>query len=202
MGDDVEYSFKLVLIGASGVGKSSLVTRYIENKFCDNFLQPSGEDYMSQIVELDGHKIELQIWDTAGQERFRTITSSYYRGAQGVVLVYDVTDNVSFGDTTQWLQEVTRYASPKIQVQIILVGNKSDLVTQRVVSTEDGQQFAKKNQTKFFEASAKDGTNVGEIFTFIARAIFDVNNKAEESGSKPEPTIALVGPSCLCCLVS
>ncbi len=128
-------------------------------------------NYFKKIrtIELDGKTIKLQIWDTAGQERFRTITSSYYRGAHGIIVVYDVTDNESFNNVKQWLHEIDRYACENVNK--LLVGNKSDLTTKRVVSTEQGKEFADSLGIEFLETSAKTSTNVEQAFLTMASQI-------------------------------
>ena len=122
-----------------------------------------------RTIELDGKTIKLQIWDTAGQERFRTITSSYYRGAHGIIVVYDVTDNESFNNVKQWLHEIDRYACENVNK--LLVGNKSDLTAKRVVSTEQGKEFAESLGIEFLETSAKTATNVEQAFLTMASQI-------------------------------
>ena len=122
-----------------------------------------------RTIELDGKTIKLQIWDTAGQERFRTITSSYYRGAHGIIVVYDVTDNESFNNVKQWLHEIDRYACENVNK--LLVGNKSDLTSKRVVSSEQGKEFADSLGIEFLETSAKTATNVEQAFLTMASQI-------------------------------
>lgn len=122
-----------------------------------------------RTIELDGKTIKLQIWDTAGQERFRTITSSYYRGAHGIIVVYDVTDNESFNNVKQWLHEIDRYASENVNK--LLVGNKCDLEGKRVVTTEQGKEFADGLGIEFLETSAKTSTNVEQAFLTMASQI-------------------------------
>jgi len=122
---------------------------------------------------MEGKTVKLQIWDTAGQERFRTITSSYYRGAHGVILVYDVTDQVSFNNARQWLTEIDKFACGNVMK--LLVGNKTDLATKRVVDYNQGNEFANQFSLPFIEASAKDGSNVEKSFLMLVKAIFDKN---------------------------
>jgi Ras-related protein Rab-1A len=134
---------------------------------CLNF--PSPYSQKIRTIELDGKTIKLQIWDTAGQERFRTITSSYYRGAHGIIVVYDVTDNESFNNVKQWLHEIDRYACENVNK--LLVGNKCDLEGKRVVSTEQGKEFADGLGIEFLETSAKTSTNVEQAFLTMASQI-------------------------------
>jgi len=165
------------MVGDSGVGKSSLLLRFTDDTFSDNFISTIGVDFKIRTVNLEGKVVKMQIWDTAGQERFRTITSSYYRGAHGVILVYDVTDQVSFNNARQWLTEIERYACG--QVVKLLVGNKSDLTTKRVVDYVTGKEFADQFNLPFLEASAKDGHNVEKAFLDLVKAIF---NKTVDKG--------------------
>ncbi|XP_040871128.1 ras-related protein RABD2c-like isoform X1 [Glycine max] len=134
MNPEYDYLFKLLLIGDSGVGKSCLLLRFADDSYLDSYISTIGVDFKIRTVEQDGKTIKLQIWDTAGQERFRTITSSYYRGAHGIIVVYDVTDQESFNNVKQWLNEIDRYASENVNK--LLVGNKCDLTANKVVSYE------------------------------------------------------------------
>lgn len=166
-----DYLFKLLLIGDSGVGKSCLLLRFADDTYTESYISTIGVDFKIRTIELDGKTIKLQIWDTAGQERFRTITSSYYRGAHGIIVVYDVTDNESFNNVKQWLHEIDRYACESVNK--LLVGNKSDLTTKRVVSTDQGKEFADSLGIEFLETSAKTSTNVEQAFLTMASQIKD-----------------------------
>eukprot|EP01088_Endostelium_zonatum_P008245 TRINITY_DN2092_c1_g1_i1.p1 TRINITY_DN2092_c1_g1~~TRINITY_DN2092_c1_g1_i1.p1 ORF type:complete len:212 (-),score=44.20 TRINITY_DN2092_c1_g1_i1:54-689(-) len=160
---------KIVMVGDSGVGKSSLLLRYVENSFTDFFIGTSGVDYKTKKVVLEGQEFCLELWDTAGQERFRTITTSYYRGAKGVILVYDVSEPLSFNSARQWLSEIARYASKPVAM---IVGNKSDLAGQQRVDPTEVQDFAEEyGGLPFMETSAKNGTNVEKAFDILLRKI-------------------------------
>lgn len=135
-----DYLFKLLLIGDSGVGKSCLLLRFADDTYTESYISTIGVDFKIRTIELDGKTIKLQIWDTAGQERFRTITSSYYRGAHGIIVVYDVTDVESFNNVKQWLHEIDRYACDNVNK--LLVGNKSDLTSKKVVEHATAKEFA------------------------------------------------------------
>ena len=166
---DYDYLFKLLLIGDSGVGKSCLLLRFADDTYTESYISTIGVDFKIRTIDLDGKQIKLQIWDTAGQERFRTITSSYYRGAHGIIIVYDVTDDESFNNVKQWLHEIARYANE--DVNKLLVGNKSDLANKRAVTTEQGKELAETNSIAFLETSAKRSTNVEQAFTTMAEQI-------------------------------
>merc|ERR1712199_120268 len=160
---------KLLLIGDSGVGKSCLLCRYSDDVFNNNFITTIGIDFKIRTIELDGKKIKLQIWDTAGQERFRTITTAYYRGAMGILLVYDVTDEKSFGNIRNWIRNIEQHATESVNK--MLIGNKCDMVDQTVISTEKGQALADEYGIKFMETSAKSSPNVDQAFFTLAKDI-------------------------------
>lgn len=171
MNTEYDYVFKLLLIGDSGVGKSCLLMRFADNSYSDSYISTIGVDFKIRTIDLDGKTVKLQVWDTAGQERFRTITSSYYRGAHGIIVVYDVTDQDSFNNVKQWFQEIDRYA--REGVSKLLVGNKSDLESKKVVNTNTAKEFAESMNIPFLETSAKDSQNVEEAFFAMARQIKD-----------------------------
>merc|ERR1711967_23596 len=169
MNPEYDYLFKLLLIGDSGVGKSCLLLRYVDETYQESYISTIGVDFKIKTIELDGKVIKLQIWDTAGQERFRTITSSYYRGAHGIIVVYDVTDQESFNNVKVWLQEIDRYANENVNK--MLVGSKCDLTTKKVVNTDDAKGYAETVGIPFLETSAKDSTNVEQAFIMMAAEI-------------------------------
>nr|AJE25520.1 GTP binding protein [Starmerella bombicola] len=169
MNAEYDYLFKLLLIGDSGVGKSCLLLRFADNSYTDSYISTIGVDFKIRTVDIEGKTIKLQIWDTAGQERFRTITSSYYRGSHGIIVVYDVTDMDSFNNVKQWFQEIDRYATEGVTK--LLVGNKSDLTAKKVVEYNTAKEFADSMGIQFIEASAKDSTNVEQAFLAMARQI-------------------------------
>lgn len=171
MARNASYDFliKLLLIGDSGVGKSCLLLRFSDDSFTTSFITTIGIDFKIKTIELDGKRIKLQIWDTAGQERFRTITTAYYRGAMGILLVYDVTDEQSFQNIRNWIRNIEQHAADNVDK--ILVGNKCDMISEKVVETARGQALADEYSIKFFETSAKSDINVVEAFTSIAQDI-------------------------------
>ncbi|KAH8325788.1 hypothetical protein KR067_008165 [Drosophila pandora] len=163
-----DHLFKLLIIGDSGVGKSSLLIRFSDDTFSGSYITTIGVDFKIRTVDIGGLRVKLQIWDTAGQERFRTITSTYYRGTHGVIVVYDVTNGESFANVRRWLEEIQNNCDV---VNKVLVGNKNDDPDRKVVITEDAQRFAKQMDIELFETSAKDNINVDEMFLSITRQV-------------------------------
>jgi len=157
------------------VGKSCLLLRFSDDSFNNNFITTIGIDFKLKTVELDGQRVKLQIWDTAGQERFRTITTAYYRGAMGVLLVYDISDEQSFLNIRNWMRNIEQHSSQNVQK--ILIANKCDQSDERLISTTRGEDVAKEYGIKFFETSAKNDINVYEAFTTLARDIIAANEK-------------------------
>ncbi|XP_066293783.1 ras-related protein Rab-35-like isoform X1 [Branchiostoma lanceolatum] len=168
MAREYDHLFKLLIIGDSGVGKSSLLLRFADNTFSGTYITTIGVDFKIRTTEMNGEKVKLQIWDTAGQERFRTITSTYYRGTHGVIVVYDVTSADSFVNVKRWLHEIDQNCDV---VNRILVGNKNDCPERKVVETGDAQRFADQMGIKLFETSAKENINVEEMFNEVTRQV-------------------------------
>jgi len=179
---EYDYLFKLLLIGDSGVGKSCLLLRFADDTYTESYISTIGVDFKIRTIELEGKTVKLQIWDTAGQERFRTITSSYYRGAHGIIVVYDVTDTDTFTNVKQWLQEIDRYASEGVNK--LLVGNKSDLTTKKVVEYSVAKEFAEQLNIPFLETSAKSATNVEQAFLTMAKQIKDKMGSTTTGGAQ------------------
>eukprot|EP00756_Hemistasia_phaeocysticola_P021270 Hpha_TRINITY_DN15765_c1_g1::TRINITY_DN15765_c1_g1_i1::g.39500::m.39500/K07874/RAB1A; Ras-related protein Rab-1A len=169
MASEYDYLFKLLLIGDSGVGKSCLLLRFADDTYTESYISTIGVDFKIRTIELDGKTIKLQIWDTAGQERFRTITSSYYRGAHGIIIVYDVTDMETFNNVKTWLSEIEKYATDSVNK--LLVGNKCDLVVKKAVDYNTAKDFADTLGIPFLETSAKNATNVEQAFMTMSSEI-------------------------------
>ncbi|XP_071140788.1 ras-related protein Rab-8A isoform X2 [Mytilus galloprovincialis] len=169
MAKTYDYLFKLLLIGDSGVGKTCVLFRFSEDAFNSTFISTIGIDFKIRTIELDGKKIKLQIWDTAGQERFRTITTAYYRGAMGIMLVYDITNEKSFENIRNWIRNIEEHASQDVEKMVL--GNKCDMNDRRMVSKEKGEKLAIEHGIKFMETSAKASINVEEAFFTLARDI-------------------------------
>ncbi|KAG6508332.1 hypothetical protein ZIOFF_033706 [Zingiber officinale] len=222
MNPEYDYLFKLLLIGDSGVGKSCLLLRFAvsskniiiyffmkinisifyqpllqteavttDDSYLESYISTIGVDFKIRTVEQDGKTVKLQIWDTAGQERFRTITSSYYRGAHGIIVVYDVTDQESFNNVKQWLNEIDRYASDNVNK--LLVGNKCDLLENKVVSYETAKAFADEIGIPFLETSAKNATNVEQAFMAMTAAIRSRMASQPAMNSAKPPTVQIRG---------
>ncbi|KAI3457167.1 hypothetical protein Pfo_013830 [Paulownia fortunei] len=182
--DDYDYLFKVVLIGDSGVGKSNLLSRFTRNEFSLESKSTIGVEFATRSIRVDDKVVKAQIWDTAGQERYRAITSAYYRGAVGALLVYDVTRHVTFENVERWLKELRDHTDSNIV--IMLVGNKADLRHLRAVSTEDSKDFAERESTFFMETSALESMNVENAFTEVLAQIHRVvSRKALEVGDDP-----------------
>ena len=183
-----DAEFKLLLIGDSGAGKSCLLLRFADDTYTESYISTIGVDFKSRTIEVDGKTIKLQIWDTAGQERFRTITSSYYRGTHGIIVVFDVTDQESFDNVKQWLHEIDRYASANVKK--LLVGNKCDLASKRAVPTEQAAAFAESLGVEYLETSAKSALNVEKAFTAIAREVASSDKVADAEPPAPTPELS------------
>jgi len=165
-----EVKFKVGLVGESGVGKSCLLVRWVDNDFfIEDDKYTIGVDYKFKSIVVKDKNVKLQIYDTAGQERFRTVTASFYRGAHGILLTYDVTDASSFLAVERWLRDIQCYA--KDDTPVVLIGNKCDRTSQRQVSKEAAQKFADSHHMKYYEASAKLGSGVEEAFLGLAQEV-------------------------------
>lgn len=167
-----DYLFKILLVGDSGVGKSSLLVRFSDHTYSEHYISTIGVDFKIRNLEVDRKVVKLQIWDTAGQERFRTITSSYYRGAHGIILVYDISDRETFDHVPLWLKEIKYACNSSTAPQVILVGNKSDLDLKRQVSHEEADEFAQENDLIYIETSAKDNAHIQHAFESMVKRIF------------------------------
>jgi small GTP-binding protein len=163
-----EVLYKILLLGDSSVGKTCFLMRYTDNTFQEIHMSTIGLDYKLKNVQLDdGKMVKIQIWDTAGQDRFRSITKNYYKGAHGIILIYDITNQKTFENVKNWINQIKEEVSNK--VTIILVGNKIDDEDHRVVSTEQGEKMAKDFGLMFFECSAKSGVNIDSTFNELVK---------------------------------
>jgi Rab family protein len=189
MSEKFHHLMKLIVIGDSGTGKSSLLHRFVEDAFSEEQTQTIGVEFGAKVVQLLGKRVKLQIWDTAGQERYKSVTRSYYRGAVGCLIVYDITNRSSYEHVPQWLADVRQLAGPDVVVMI--VGNKSDLANaeKRTVLHNEASIFAQENGLMHFETSASTGELVADAFLKVAKTALSKSSIDEES--KEEPAITL-----------
>ncbi|KAF8105682.1 hypothetical protein N665_0157s0247 [Sinapis alba] len=191
----IDYVFKVVLIGDSAVGKSQLLARFSRNEFSIESKATIGVEFQTRTLTIDNKTVKAQIWDTAGQERYRAVTSAYYRGAVGAMLVYDITKRQSFDHVARWLEELRGHADKNIV--IMLVGNKTDLGTLRAVPTEDAKEFAQRENLFFMETSALDAINVEPSFLTVLTEIYRIVSKknlvANEEGESGGDSSLLQG---------
>ncbi|KAK8923671.1 Ras-related protein RABA5c [Platanthera zijinensis] len=180
--DGEEYLFKVVIIGDSAVGKSNLLTRYARNEFNANSKATIGVEFQTHSLEIDGKEIKTQIWDTAGQERFRAVTSAYYRGAVGALVVYDISRSTTFESVHRWLHELNTHSDTTVAK--MLVGNKCDLENIRAVSIDEGKSLAEAEGLFFIETSALSSTNVKTAFEIVIKEIYsNISRKTLNSDS-------------------
>ena len=172
--ESYEFMFKVVLVGDMSVGKTNIIAKYLKNDFSEDYKTTIGVEFHSKIAKVEGHVVKAQIWDTCGQERFKSITDSYYRGAKGAFVVYDITRKNTFESVDSWISAL-RSAADK-NLNIIIIGNKSDLEDQRQVETEQGEEKAQNNEAAFMETSAYSGDNIDKAFDNM---ITDVYNKCK-----------------------
>ena len=190
IGVEYKHNFKFIVIGSSGVGKTSLLKRLIDDTFSQENSSTIGVEYLSTVIEIDGQPIKLQIWDTAGQEKFRSIAKSYFRHAVGVILVYDITERKSFDDLSFWLNDVHQLCDPN--AAITLIGNKLDMASQRAVTTAEAQAFATNHQLTYLETSARGGDNVTEAFHRATKTVYEraesgqLSSKTVTAGQAPQ----------------
>jgi small GTP-binding protein len=191
--EEYDYLYKVVLIGDSGVGKSNLLSRFTRNEFNLETKSTIGVEFATRSIRTEGKTIKAQIWDTAGQERYRAITSAYYRGAVGALLVYDISKHSTFKNVSRWLTELRENADRNIV--IMLVGNKSDLRHLREVPTEEAKAFSETNKLSFIETSALDSTNVELAFQNILTEIYHIMSRPQLQEGEDEEGTSAGGPS-------
>ena len=165
-----DYKIKIIVVGDSGVGKTNLINRFASDKFDTNSKATIGVEFVYKALKINKDVIKVEVWDTAGEERYKAITSSYYKGAKGAIIVYDLTNEESFKNVEIWMNEVIKKGQKGMQ--LLLIGNKKDLVNDRLVSEEKGIEKAKELNMHLFEASALEKTNVNEAFNYLMREIY------------------------------
>ena len=191
---EAQIVLKLLLLGDSSVGKTSILLQYIGNKFYESNISTTGVDYMEKIIDYNKFKIKLQIWDTSGEEKFRTITKNFYRNADGLLVVFDLTKKESYDHIKSWINEAKENND---KLKTILIGNKLDLKDERIVAIDVAKQFAEKNNLKYIETSAKDGTNINESFQAIIDLLFDGKSSEEilHEFTKQDSSLSVVDDS-------
>ena len=180
--DDYDFIFKVLLLGNSDVGKSSLLLRFVDSVWNESFVPTIGVDFKVKTLDIGEKRVKMQIWDTAGQERFRNVVATYFRGSNGILLIYDITSRESFKNLESWLIEIEKNASENVLK--ILIGNKNDLENERVISKEEGQDFANRYSMQFIETSAKMDTNVSEAFLTLAKLMMEFNSNGKPMAQK------------------
>ena len=204
-----EYIFKIILIGSSSVGKSSILQRYIQKVFNESYSCTIGVDFFMKSLDIGDKSIKMQLWDTAGTEKFRSITTGYYRGANAAFIVFDLTSKQSFECLNEWIENYYKYSDPNSEKNVVLIGNKCDLVDRREITQEEIDKFIKDNNIMYYETSAKTGQNIDECFYFIAeKLVKEFENKENEEEKRTdlinndnlkEGTVDLIGNK-KCCL--
>ena len=191
---EAQIVLKLLLLGDSSVGKTSILLKYISNKFDESSISTVGVDYMDKIIDYNKFKIKLQIWDTSGEEKFRTITKNFYRNADGLLVVFDLTKKESYDHIRIWINEAKENND---KLKTLLIGNKLDLKDERIVAIDVAKQFAEKNNLKYIETSAKDGTNINESFQAIIDLLFDGKSSEEilHEFTKQDSSLSVVNDS-------
>ena len=178
MSEDIVY--KVLLLGDSTVGKTCFLMKYTDKTFQDVHMSTIGLDYRLKTMTLkSGKTVKLQIWDTAGQDRFRAITKNYYKGANGIILIYDVTNKQTYDNVSNWISQIQEEVSK--DVIIYIAGNKIDMEEERKVKTEEGQKIADEHGFPFVETSAKDGTNINETFENLVEKIDTIFSNMENN---------------------
>ncbi|EAY09069.1 small GTP-binding protein, putative [Trichomonas vaginalis G3] len=191
-------NFKFIVIGSSGVGKTAILKRLVDDIFTGESQSTIGVEFIATTIEVDGQPVKLQIWDTAGQERFRSIAKAYFRSAVGVLLVFDLTDRKSFEDLNQWLNDVHSLCDPNAVVT--LIGNKSDLHTSRAITQSEAEAFAQMHQLTYLETSALGGDNVQEAFQRTAASVYRNNsNRKDDHNKAVKPNLADEKKKSSCC---
>ena len=190
---DCDVLYKVVVIGDSGVGKSNLITRFTQDRFTKDSKPTIGVEFGAKSIEYEGITIKGQIWDTAGQERFRAISAAYYRGANGALIVYDITNPETFQNLNKWFKEIENQGENGCIN--ILIGNKSDLAHLRQVDTEEARKFAEKHNVSFLETSAANNTNVDLAFTSLLQEIYKTQKKNKGGGGNSSNDGTVTGPS-------
>ncbi|MEA2070579.1 MAG: Rab family GTPase [Asgard group archaeon] len=181
-----QHLYKIIVVGAGKVGKTSLTIRFAEDRFRESYLPTLGVDFLTKNVKVKNTNIKLQLWDTGGQEFVMALLPFYFSGAHGGVLVYDITNRNSFNSLDYWLKQIRQNAG---EIPVVLAGNKIDLVDQRKVATEEAQQYANERDLIYLETSAKTGVSVPDLFENLVKVVYkvEVNKTKKPKAEKEEP---------------
>ena len=174
--DNYEYIFKIIIIGNSNVGKTSIINRFTDKEYSDKHLATLGCDFHMKTIIINEKMIKIQIWDTAGMEKYQSITKSYYRGAQACLIVFDITNRESFEAIDNWIENFNKFSNPNIEKIILLIGNKCDLGIDRKISYEEAENYSRVNNLLYYETSAKDDINIHEVFYFLGSQLLKINS--------------------------
>ena len=174
--DNYEYIFKIIIIGNSNVGKTSIINRFTDKEYSDKHLATLGCDFHMKTIMINEKMIKIQIWDTAGMEKYQSITKSYYRGAQACLIVFDITNRESFEAIDNWIENFNKFSNPNIEKIILLIGNKCDLGIDRKISYEEAENYSRVNNLLYYETSAKDDINIHEVFYFLGSQLLKINS--------------------------
>ena len=190
-----DYLYKVILIGDSAVGKSSILCKYADKEFRNSHISTIGVDFKIATIKVGLKKVKLQIWDTTGQERFKTIIRSFFRGVQGVFLVFDITDKSTFDNLSYWVEELNRYCpeDSSCKKTIFVIGNKIDLEEKRTVSYDDANEYAKSIGARYFETSAKENIRISDIFYNLAYSALNDKDKVDLLNSPSVGKVVIVG---------
>ena len=183
--EDEYNKIKIMLIGDSTVGKTSLIRKYCENEFSETYITTVGIDFQIKYLDINNKKIKLQIWDTAGQERYQTVAKNYFNSSNGFIIVYDIAQRSTFDSVYNWVEQIKELAPSHIK--IVIFGNKTDLNSNRVIKIKEGKELGEKFNFKFFETSAKTGQNLNEGFEYLVKEILgdiDPVKRSRKEGKK------------------
>ena len=187
---DYDKTCQILLLGDMAVGKTCLINRYTNGVFKEEYISTVGFDYYTKQEEINNKTVQVKLWDTAGQERFKTLTPSFLRNAEGVIIVFDVTSQDSFDNVKGWINSIKSNLGENI-IPIIIVGNKIDMENMREISKEDGKKIASENDFKYFETSAKTGIGVDEAIKEIVNQILDIQDKNEDEKVDERPSFKI-----------
>ena len=187
-----DSTIQLLITGDSSVGKTSILTRYSNGTFKEDYIATVGIDYFSKDEIINNKSVRIKIWDTAGQERFNSLTQGFFKNAQGVIITYDVTNSDSFDNLKNWISSIkTNMQNQKINMPVIIMGNKIDLIDDREIKTEDAEKFAEENQYKYFETSAKTGEGIDDGVRELVNQVLNDSNKDNEQENYARDSVQL-----------